>query len=268
MEVLAGDSDMKTSVKEHGCVFEFDFSKVYWNSRLQTEHKRLVDKFTASDVVCDIFAGVGPFAVPAAKKGCLVYANDLNPDSYKALCHNTKINHVENKIKTFNMDGREFVKELVTDWSKMRDLESGNTAINKSTKLFTQVIMNLPASAVEFLDVFRGLLTPFKDKFISSGSSGYATKLPQIHCYCFSKATEPTNDAKLQVEQVLGTVLPSECVCYYVRDVAPQKAMICVSFMLPESAAFFENNQASLKRTREEGKKVFILIVFLKLVLY
>ena len=72
MEVLAGDGNMQTSVKEHGCVYEFDFSKVYWNSRLQTEHKRLADKFTPSDVVCDMFSGVGPFAIPAAKKGCLV----------------------------------------------------------------------------------------------------------------------------------------------------------------------------------------------------
>ena len=88
MEVLAGEQSLETSVKEHGCVYEFDFSTVYWNSRLQTEHKRLVDKLSSSEIICDMFAGVGPFAIPAAKKGCLVYANDLNPESYKALCHN------------------------------------------------------------------------------------------------------------------------------------------------------------------------------------
>ena len=42
----------------------------------------------------DMFAGVGPFAIPAAKKGCTVYANDLNPDSFRFLCENVKLNKV------------------------------------------------------------------------------------------------------------------------------------------------------------------------------
>ena len=66
---------------------------MYWNSRLHTEHDRLVTLFTQEDVVADVFAGVGPFALPAAKKGCAVFANDLNPESYKYLQENIKINH-------------------------------------------------------------------------------------------------------------------------------------------------------------------------------
>lgn len=79
---------------ESDCKFTFDFSKVYWNSRLHTEHGRLVDSFSREDVVADVFAGVGPFALPAAKKGCAVLANDLNPESYKHL----KINIDNNKV--------------------------------------------------------------------------------------------------------------------------------------------------------------------------
>jgi tRNA G37 N-methylase Trm5 len=30
-------------------------------------------------------AGIGPFAVPAGKKGVFVWANDKNPESYKYL---------------------------------------------------------------------------------------------------------------------------------------------------------------------------------------
>lgn len=67
---------------------------MYWNSRLHTEHDRLVQLFRPEDVVVDVFAGVGPFALPAAKKGCGVLANDLNPESYRWLLRNVETNKV------------------------------------------------------------------------------------------------------------------------------------------------------------------------------
>jgi tRNA (guanine37-N1)-methyltransferase len=84
-EVLAGPDDMNVEIREEECTFRFDYSKVYWNSRLNTEHKRLVAMFNPGEVVCDVMAGVGPFAVPAGKKGVIVWANDLNPDSYASM---------------------------------------------------------------------------------------------------------------------------------------------------------------------------------------
>jgi len=53
-----------------------------------------VNTFQPDDVIADVFAGVGPFALPAAKKGCAVLANDLNPESYKYLIMNIKDNKV------------------------------------------------------------------------------------------------------------------------------------------------------------------------------
>jgi len=50
------------------------------------------------DVLYDIFAGVGPFVVPAAKKGCRVIANDLNPDSVHWLQQNVDLNKVKDKV--------------------------------------------------------------------------------------------------------------------------------------------------------------------------
>ena len=34
MELLAGEEKYVTTTHEHGCTFELDFSKVYWNPRL------------------------------------------------------------------------------------------------------------------------------------------------------------------------------------------------------------------------------------------
>lgn len=68
---------------------------MYWNSRLHTEHGRLVQLFQPEDgIVADVMAGVGPFAVPAAKKGCAVLASDLNPASAKWLRKNVEDNVV------------------------------------------------------------------------------------------------------------------------------------------------------------------------------
>lgn len=58
--------------------------------------------FQPDDLVADVFAGVGPFALPAAKKGCAVLANDLNPESHKYLTLNIKDNKVSRTPITIN----------------------------------------------------------------------------------------------------------------------------------------------------------------------
>jgi tRNA (guanine37-N1)-methyltransferase len=93
-DVIAGDHDFLVTTKEGGCTFKFDYSKVFWNSRLSTEHARLVETFSPGEMVCDVMAGVGPFAVPAGKKGVFVWANDLNPECAKGLEEAIALNKV------------------------------------------------------------------------------------------------------------------------------------------------------------------------------
>ena len=94
MEILAGEPITEVELIESGCKFKFDFAKVYWNSRLSTEHQRIIDMFKEGEAVADVMAGVGPFAVPAGKRRVFVFANDLNPESYKALVENINRNKV------------------------------------------------------------------------------------------------------------------------------------------------------------------------------
>ena len=51
---------------------------MYWNSRLEHEHLRLVQTFRPTDVVLDVMAGIGPFAVPAAQRGCKVEHDQIS----------------------------------------------------------------------------------------------------------------------------------------------------------------------------------------------
>ncbi|CDR98596.1 hypothetical protein [Sporisorium scitamineum] len=121
MELLAGEEDYTARVSESDCVFEFDFRSVYWNSRLHAEHMRLIRKCRPNQVLADVMAGVGPFAVPAAKRGTWVLANDLNPSSYQSLIKNGRVNkvlleeegrkrEVDGGLVATCMDGREFVR--------------------------------------------------------------------------------------------------------------------------------------------------------------
>ncbi|KAJ0983504.1 hypothetical protein J5N97_011759 [Dioscorea zingiberensis] len=118
----------------------------YWNSRLGSERIRLVDCFTSSDVVCDVFSGVGPIAISAAKKVKHVYANDLNPIAVDYLERNVVLSKLERKVQVFNMDGRRFLSTVFT---------------GQRCYPVTQAVMNLPNDAVEFLDVFRGIFGKF-----------------------------------------------------------------------------------------------------------
>jgi len=226
MEVVAGDKNLVTEVKEHGCTFKLDYGKVYWNSRLQTEHWRIVKTLQKEDIICDMFCGIGPFAVPAGKRGCKVYANDLNPESYRWLEENVQLNKVDKQVSCFNLDAREFVRNLTKD------------LIDSKKQLFTVVTMNLPATAIEFLDVFRDLYPPNTSE----------ASMPVIHCYCFSKGEsfdEMSRKAMNRIEKVLDFKISNPSI-HNVRNVSPKKDMLCISFKLPYRLAVQTSNDVSV----------------------
>lgn len=148
MEVLAGDQDLIASVKQGGAIFRLDYSKVYWNSRLGTEHSRVVDMLPKDAIVWDVFAGIGPFAVPAAVRGCTVHANDLNPESHKWCKDNCERNVKRRpgvgEVKLYNLDAREFVRRMVRE-EEVAAAEAEARAECRDKPV--HVIMNLPAMA-------------------------------------------------------------------------------------------------------------------------
>lgn len=236
MELVCGVPDYHVTTKENGIQYEFDFSKVYWNPRLSTEHKRILNMIKHHDILFDVFAGVGPFVVPAAlRKKCTVFANDLNPDSIKWLHHNVVKNKCQNYVDIFNRDGRLFLaedakQELLTHWSEP-------SQVNKNI----HITMNLPSLAIEFIDVFCGLFREeWQNKEIKLG--GLINNLhdyPTVHLYVFLKylnynSTSKRDDVRRLVESKLNTKLLDEDIIdiHFVRKVAPKKDMYCISFRL------------------------------------
>jgi len=216
-EVICGSSNLKTTIKENKCLFDLDFSEVYWNPRLCTEHERILQKLKSRDVLYDVFAGIGPFSVPAAKMGCIVLANDLNPNSCKWLRVNKKKNHIKDELLTIiNKDGSKFIQEdlklHLISWSKKI------TSENK-----VHVTMNLPAIAVEFIKYFNNL---FEWEDISDYS------LPILHVYTFVKTDKNYEEGlKSVLEEYFGDVMQDDIhEILRVRNVAPNKEMVRITF--------------------------------------
>ncbi|ELT91137.1 hypothetical protein CAPTEDRAFT_218789 [Capitella teleta] len=224
MEVLAGEDDMLTTCRENGLQFRMDFSRVFWNPRLGTEHQRITDQLRSGDVVYDVMAGIGPFAVPAAKKQCCVLANDLNPESYKWLLHNMKLNKVNGaNEQCFNMDGRQFIREQLKPHLMQQQSD-------EASQCSAHILMNLPALAVEFLDAFQGLC--------SEQEAASLRLLPTVHCYSFCSGqwgSEMIEQMRGTAALHLGCPLPADAVIRQVRNVAPGKEMLCVEFKLSRS---------------------------------
>ncbi|KAF7822786.1 tRNA (guanine(37)-N1)-methyltransferase 1 [Senna tora] len=114
----------------------------------------------------------------------------------------------------FNMDGRRLIKAMYSS-DKARSI--------------TQVIMNLPNDAADYLDAFRGI---YKDR----PKDGEFT-FPTIHVYGFSKAEDPEFEFHERIRIALSEVAVNVDM-RRVRLVAPGKWMLCASFILPKSVAF------------------------------
>ncbi|KAI0639944.1 guanine-N-1-methyltransferase [Trametes polyzona] len=262
MELLAGEPDFVVTQSENGCNFTFDFREVYWNSRLHTEHERIIANFKPEDVVADVFAGVGPFAIPAAKKGCAVLANDLNPSSYKYLTANISQNKVDALVRPFCEDGRAFIRNAFNRAhddplppvpppkprkTELKEKRAGERRPSPPPpgprrNRVAHFVMNLPDTAILFLDAFRGALSPANAGGRDlSGLYADEGSMPLVHCHCFTRELEPEKaevDIRQRVEEKLGHGLGEEATFHWVRSVAPQKEMYCVSFRLPRAAAF------------------------------
>lgn len=142
-----------------------------------------------------------------------------------------------------------------------RSLSSAKDAPKR--KRITQFLMNLPATAMEFLDAFRGVLNANNtDGRGLSGIYDSQDKMPMIHCYGFIRQTDdelavaecrkvrevyPRGSCSVltgcgwyaqRAETALGGPLVGKVTWRRVRDVAPSMDMFCLGFQLPYDVAY------------------------------
>ncbi|ASJ09774.1 tRNA (guanine-N1)-methyltransferase [Thermococcus siculi] len=125
---LAGERRTETLHRENGIRLRLDVARVYYTPRLATERMRVFEKTQPGEVVFDMFAGVGPYAILLAKRAKLVFACDLNPWAIKYLEENRRLNKAFNVIPILG-DVRKVAGRVKAD----------------------RVVMNLPKFADRFL---------------------------------------------------------------------------------------------------------------------
>jgi len=129
--VLAGDTT-EVLHREYGCSFELDLAEVYFSPRLATERHRVVEQVSEGERAFDMFAGVGPFVVPFAKRGATCVGTDINERAVEYLRANVERNGVPDRVTAICGD----VREVASDYEGWAD----------------RIVMNLPHSAGEFLE--------------------------------------------------------------------------------------------------------------------
>ncbi len=98
LTLIAGSGGTETSVSEYGLKFRLDVAKTFYSPRLAVERKRVASAIAPGERILDMFAGVGPFSISAARADVngTVTAFDINPYALSYLKENAELNRIAN----------------------------------------------------------------------------------------------------------------------------------------------------------------------------
>lgn len=81
---LAGEKRSEVIIKENGLNFFFDFTKVFYSSKLSYEHLRVARQVRKGERIINMFSGFGAYSIASAVigKAHTVFSVDINPWAY------------------------------------------------------------------------------------------------------------------------------------------------------------------------------------------
>ena len=192
-------SPTETVHREYGYEFLLDVDEVYFSPRLATERHRVLETVEPGEHVFDMFAGVGPFAIPAADRGAEVVACDLNERAIDYLRENARRNGVSDRVTAIHGD----VREVATDWEGWAE----------------RIFMNLPHSAGEFLDTAVAL----------------AGEECMLHYYDIQHEDDPFGPGRQAIREAAGEAYDVRVETeHVVRSYAPHELNVCLDVRLVE----------------------------------
>ncbi|MEM5804670.1 MAG: methyltransferase [Candidatus Aenigmatarchaeota archaeon] len=132
LRLIAGDKDTEVVHREHGLIFKLDPQKVYFSPRESTERQKMAVMVKPRERVLVMFSGISPFGIAIAKHQptAEVVCVEINKEAHDYAEQNVRLNRAYN-VKNYCWDVRDA------------------TGLGK----FDRILMPLPESAVNFLDV-------------------------------------------------------------------------------------------------------------------
>lgn len=134
MKVLAGRETKEGTYRENNCTITVNVEEVYFSARLSTERKRIAQQVKEGEEILVMFSGVAPYPCVLSKTTPAkeIIGIEINPAGHKYGLINIKKNKLTN-VKLYCGDVRVVVPTL--------------------HQKFDRIIMPLPKTAEEFLDV-------------------------------------------------------------------------------------------------------------------
>ncbi len=135
---LAGEKRTATVHRENGCAYRVDVAGCYFSPRLATERLRVARLAGPGERVLNMFAGVGPFSIPAARlSGSRVTSWEISPLACGLHEENDKLNRVGRLVKVVEGDASELSEA--------------------SNARYDRILMPLPSRSNEFLPAALGV---------------------------------------------------------------------------------------------------------------
>ncbi|MDP3640093.1 MAG: class I SAM-dependent methyltransferase family protein [Nanoarchaeota archaeon] len=135
VRILAGKKTKEAVHQENGVKLKIHLENTYFSARLANERLRIAQQVKPGEEVLVMFSGAAPYPLVIAKRSPakMVYGIEINPLAHRYAIENVALNKLEKKIRIFQGDVREVVPKI--------------------RKKFDRVVMPLPKTGEEFLDV-------------------------------------------------------------------------------------------------------------------
>ncbi|MBU0457792.1 MAG: class I SAM-dependent methyltransferase family protein [Nanoarchaeota archaeon] len=135
VRVLAGKRSKETIHHENGVKIKLHLEKTYFSARSGNERLRIAKQVKNKEEILVMFSGAAPYPLVLAKNSSakMIYGVELNLLAHQYALGNVYLNNLNDKIAIFHGDVRKIIPKI--------------------KKNFDRIVMPLPKTGEEFLDI-------------------------------------------------------------------------------------------------------------------